>query len=209
MSSDYVERTITLIRDVEAQELLPHAIRLLSEGEPVALERLAAATGWALADVETALDEQISAERDEHGRLVGFALTLRPTIHRYTTGGRTLYAWCADDTLMFPLILGQPGIVESTCPQTGQAIRIELSPDKVERLDPPDAVVSAVRPTGKLADVRASTCQLGHFFSSRAAATQWADEHPDGHLHSVDEAFRLDRAVITQLGWAARRVQHS
>jgi hypothetical protein len=32
MSTDYVDRTATLIRAVEAQELLPHAIRLLSEG---------------------------------------------------------------------------------------------------------------------------------------------------------------------------------
>jgi alkylmercury lyase len=109
---------------------------------------------------------------------------------------------------MFPVILGRPGIVESTCPATGQAIRLEVTPDGAERLDPPDVVVSAVRPTGALADVRASTCQLGHFFSSRAAATQWADEHPDGYIIPVEEAFRLDRAVIKQLGWDAARAQH-
>ena len=80
---------------------------------------------------------------------------------------------------------------------------IALTPDTVERLDPPDAVVSAVRPTGTIADVRAATCQLGHFFSSTAAATEWAHDHPDGYLHSVQESFRLDRQVITQLGWPA------
>jgi hypothetical protein len=41
MSTDYVEQTTALIGHVEGQELLPHAIRLLSDGDPVALEQLA------------------------------------------------------------------------------------------------------------------------------------------------------------------------
>jgi alkylmercury lyase len=207
MSSQYVDQTTALIRNVEGHELIPHMVRLLADGEPVPLEQLADASGLPLETVQATLDEQASAERDEHGRLVGFALTLRPTPHRYTTDGRTLYAWCASDTLMLPVILGQPATVESTCPQNGQPIRIELTPDAVERVDPPDAVLSAVRPAGKFADVRASTCQLGHFFSSRAAAAQWAAEHPDGCMHSVEEGFELDRQVIEQLGWDARARQ--
>jgi alkylmercury lyase len=207
MSTDYVERSTSLIGGVPGLQLAPHAVRLLAEGEPVELERLAQASGWALEAVEAALDAQTSVERDDRGRLVGLALTLRPTAHRFTVDGHTLYAWCASDTLMFPVILGRPGIVESTCPQTGRPIRIELTPGGIERLDPPDTVVSAVRPSGTLADVRTETCQHGHFFSSATAATRWTDEHRDGYLHSVDEAFRLDRQVITQLGWAAAHVQ--
>jgi alkylmercury lyase len=64
--------------------------------------------------------------------------------------------------------------------------------------------MSAVRPTGRLADVRASTCSHGHFFSSAAAATHWFREHPDGYVHPVQEGFRLDREVIRRLGWEAR-----
>ncbi len=202
MSTDYVERTTALIDQVEGWELAPHAFRLLSDGEPVALERLAAAAGWSVEAVEAALDAQISAERDDQGRLVGLGLTLRPTNHRFTVDGRTLFAWCASDALMFPVILGRLGVIESTCPHTGQAIRIELTPDSVERVDPPEAVMSAVRPIG-LTDVRSSICQHGHFFSSPAAATRWAQEQPDGELYSVEDAFRLDRQVIKQLGWDA------
>jgi alkylmercury lyase len=204
MSTDYVERTTTLIRGVDAQQLLPYAIRLLSEGEPVALERLAAVVGWSHEDVEAALGEQTSAERDQDGRLVGLALTLRRTPHRVLVDERTVYAWCASDTLMFPVILGRPVVIESTCPQTGQPIRIELTPDAVRSLDPPEAVMSAVRPTGRLTDVRASTCSHGHFFASAAAATEWTRRHPDGYVHPVTEAFRLDRQVIRRLGWGAR-----
>ena len=204
MSTDYVAQTTTLIERVEATDLLPHAIRLLSDGEPVALERLAAAAGWSVEDVERELAAQISAERDDQGRLVGLALTLRPTTHRVTVDGRRLFAWCATDTLMVPVILGRPAVVESTCPQTGQAIRIELTPDSVQRVDPPDAVLTAVRPGGHLANVRADTCAHGHFFSTLAATAAWSDARPDGHVYPVGEAFRLDRQVIHQFGWAAR-----
>jgi Helix-turn-helix domain of alkylmercury lyase len=61
--SDYVEQTTALIGRVEGTELLPHAIRLLSDGEPVALERLAAAAGSSVEDAEAALTVQTSAER--------------------------------------------------------------------------------------------------------------------------------------------------
>lgn len=203
MSTDYIDQTTALLGHVEGHELLAHAIRLLSEGEPVALDRLAAAAGWSVEDVEAALGAQTSAERDDQGRLVGLALTLRPTSHRFTVGGRTLFAWCASDTLMLPVVLGRPALVESTCPQTGDAIRIELTPDRVERVDPPDAVMSAVRPAGRLADVRSATCNHGHFFSSVAATAAWTDAQPDGHVYPVEEAFRLDRQVIRQLGWDA------
>jgi alkylmercury lyase len=204
MSTGYVEQTTALIGRVEGQELLPHALRLLSEGEPVPLEQLAAAAGWSVEDVEAALGAQTSTERDDQGRLVGLALTLRPTTHRFTVEGRALFAWCASDTLMLPVVLGRLALVESTCPQTGQRIRIELTPDRVERVDPPDAVMSAVRPPGQLADVRSATCAHGHFFSSLAATAAWTDAHPDGHIYPVEEAFRLDREVIKQLGWDAR-----
>jgi alkylmercury lyase len=204
MSAHYVEQTTALMGRVEGQELLPHAIRLLSDGDPVALEQLADAAVWPVEDVEAALAAQTSAERDDEGRLVGFALTLRPTTHRITVDGRTLFAWCATDTLMVPVILGRPARIESTCPRTGQAIRIELTPDRVERVDPPDAVMTAIRPRGRLEDVRSGTCAHGHFFSSIAATAAWSDAHPDGHIYSVEEAFRLDRQVIKQLGWEAR-----
>lgn len=203
MSTDYVEQTTDLIGRVDGRELLPHAIRLLAEGEPVASERLAAAAGWSVEDVEAELRAQTSAERDDQGRLVGLALTLRPTTHRVTVDRRRLYAWCATDALMLPVVLGRPALIESTCPQTGQAIRIELTPDGVERLDPPGAVVSAVRPRGRFADVRSSTCAHGHFFSSIEATAAWTQAHPGGSVYPVEEAFRLDRRVIKKLGWEA------
>jgi alkylmercury lyase len=203
VSSDYVGATVDLVERLDGFELTPHAIRLLAEGEPVALERLGATSGHAVEDVEAALRGVGGVEWDEHGRLVGLALTLRPTAHRYTTEGRTLYSWCADDTLMIPVVLGRGGMVDSTCPETGRAIHVEVSPERVQRVEPAGAVVTSVRPNTPIANVRTATCNHGHFFASAAAASNWAAEHPGGHVHSVDEAFRVDKEVLERVGWAA------
>lgn len=73
----------------------------------------------------------------------------------------------------------------------------------MQRVDPPTAVVSAVRPTDELIDVRADTCAHGYFFSSTGATTSWSEAHPDGHVLPVADAFRFDREVIERLGWEA------
>lgn len=41
-----VRQTVATIRQVEGFELIPHMIRLLTEGQPLPLDRLAAASEW-------------------------------------------------------------------------------------------------------------------------------------------------------------------
>lgn len=203
MSTDYVEQSIDMIDGLDGVDLAPQAIRLLSAGEPVELERLAAAVGRSVGDVEAALRSAGGGERDDDGRLVGLGLTLRPTRHRFTLDGLTMFGWCASDTLMFPVILGRAGVVDSTCPETGDAIHIELTPEGVGRLEPAAAVMTAVRPAGEIRDVRSMVCDHGHFYSSAGAARGWAGDHPDGFVRPIEEAVRLDRTIIGRVGWAA------
>jgi alkylmercury lyase len=202
MSTEDIERSTAIINRIEGLELVPHAMRLLAEGEPVAPEALAAAAGRPLDEVQAALGEQTSVELDADGRLVGLGLMLRPTPHRYLLDGRTVFAWCASDALTFPVVLGRPGIIESICGSTGQPIRVRLTPDGAERVDPSGSVVSAVRPAGQVV-VRSAICRHGRFFASPQAAAQWAAEHPSAEIRPVEDAFALDRAVVTQVGWAA------
>jgi alkylmercury lyase len=184
-------------------ELLPPLVRLLAEGEPVALERLAAQSGMTVEQVRAAFAKDPGTEWDEQGRIAGYGLTLRATPHSVRFGDRTLYGWCATDVLIAPAILGETGIVESTCPATRQGIRAEVTPESVVAVDPPDAVVSEVRPTEKVADIRAETCGLGHFFSSREAAAGWLKRHPQGLLHSVADDFAIHRQVFAEFGGLA------
>lgn len=47
-------------------------------------------------------------------------------------------------------------------------------------------------------DIRAETCDLGHFFSSPEAAAAWLETLPGG---TVEEDFDIHRRVLEQLGW--------
>jgi alkylmercury lyase len=185
-------------------KVAPHAYRLLAEGQPVTLDRLATAASVPLQDVETALRGQSGTDWDNQGRLVGFGLTLRPTPHRFTFSGRTVFAWCASDALMIPVITGRSGTVESPCPATGQQITVEVTPERVRKVDPPSAVVSLVRPD-RIDDVRTDVCVLGSFFASSEAAGEWLAAHPEGMIHSVEDDFELHREVMEKIGWAYSR----
>lgn len=183
-------------------ELIPHICRLVAEGEPVELSQLAAAAGQPVEQVKAKLRAHPGVDWDEAGRLVGVGLTLRPTPHRFTFDGRTVYAWCASDTLMFPIILGCSGVIESAAPGTGQPIRVEVTPERVVSSDPPTTVVSLVRPD-RVDDVRAEVCALGSFWPSREAAAEWLAAYSEGMLHTVAEEFDLNREVMEVAGWDA------
>ena len=203
MANDDVLRGVRTISQVAGSELVPDLVRLLAAGQPVPVDRLAKATARPSSEVREELAKQPSVEWDDDGQIVGYGLTLRPTPHRFSFENKTLFGWCASDTLMFPLILDTEGVAESTCAATGRPIRVELYPHGVRRVDPPEAVVSEVRPQNGVVDVRAEVCGLGHFFSSREAASEWLAAHPEGQVNSVEEDFVLHRSVIEELGWSA------
>jgi alkylmercury lyase len=187
----------------DAARFMAPMIRLVAEGEPVALERLAADSGVPVEQIESWLRAQPGTDWDDSGRLLGFGLTQRPTRHRYIVDGRVLFTFCAADTLIFTQILGRPVSVESSCPTTGQTIRVELSPAGLTSLDPTTAVVSHVRLCQGAKDIRGSLCDHGHFFASDNAAQQWRRAHPDGDVRPVGELFDIALGVCRQLGWAA------
>ncbi|HZT65164.1 MAG TPA: organomercurial lyase MerB [Acidimicrobiales bacterium] len=193
------------ISRVEGIEAFPHLVRLLARGTPIGMEQLAALAGRPEGEVDRLLRSQPGTDWDEHGRLVGFGLTLRPTQTRYTVNGHTFYTWCATDTLLCTLIIGQPAVVESTCPVTGQPIRLKLRPDAIVSVDPAGAVVSHPRRGEPVADLRAELCDHGHFFASPAAANTWATEHPEGQVLTVAEAFEDCRQTFHELGWSASK----
>jgi alkylmercury lyase len=194
------------ISSVEGFDAIPHLVRLLARGNPVSVDELASTARLPEDQVGRLLRSQAGTEWDEGGRLVGFGLSLRPTQHRYTVAGRTLYTWCATDTLLFTAILGQPAVAESTCPATGRLIRLELSPDAVVSVKPAGAVVTQRHRSELIADLRAEVCDHGHFFASHAAASTWATEHPDGQVLAIAEGFDQCRHACEELGWLSSEV---
>ncbi|MGH3505065.1 MAG: organomercurial lyase MerB [Nocardioidaceae bacterium] len=195
------EDTIALMRQYDGLDLLPVLLRLFAQGEPVTVTQLAAATERTPGEVEELFATLPTPDRDSSGRLLGLGLTLAPTPHRYTSGGHTLYTWCASDALFFPLILGEPARIESTCPATGQTVLVDATPDRLERVDPSSAVVSQLLPDQAVADIRTLGCAYGHFFTSADAATSWLAEHPTGHIATVADELDRCRHIATVLDW--------
>jgi alkylmercury lyase len=184
--------------DTDITWLQPTVLRLLAEGSPVGLDRLADAAGRSEGDVRTALDAMPDTEYDQDGRIVGWGITLRETPHRFTVDGHQLFTWCALDTLMFPTIIGRPAQVSSPSPASGAEVRVEVEPDRIVAVDPPQAVVSIVTP-GETSSVRGAFCNRVHFFTSPDDARGWLDDHPDGQVLPVAEAYALGRRLAEQM----------
>jgi alkylmercury lyase len=205
MTEADVRRGVMTIRArFERPDVFPPLVRLIAQGEPVAIEHLAAASAISIEDLWAELARHPSAEWDDRGRIAGLGITLSPTPHSFTFDERTVYGWCATDALILPVLLGRSGVVGSTCPATGRRVRVEVAPDAVLAVDPPEAVVSEVRPRERAADVRGEVCHPGHFFASREAAAEWLEWFPEGHVNGVADDFELHRRVTLELGWVAR-----
>ena len=179
-------------------EIVPPTLDLLARGKPASPEEIAAASSKSPEEVRAALDRFPSAEWDEQGRVVGLGLSLRPTPHRLGLEGRTLFAWCALDALLFPVLLGRPASIESPCRGTGDPVRIGVRPAGIEAVEPPSAVVSIVA-ARDLANIRSVGCNNTHFFSSPEAATRWLKRHPEATIVPAEDAFRLGRLIAEGL----------
>ena len=179
-------------------EIAPPTLGLLAGGKPASLEEIAAAVGRSPEEVRGALDRFPSAEWDEQGRVVGLGLTLRLTPHRLELEGQTLFAWCALDALLFPVLLRRPSSIESPCRGTGEPVHVEVTPAGIEAVEPPSAVVSIVA-ARDLATVRSVGCNNTHFFSSPEAASRWLQKHPEATIVPVEEAFWLGRLIAQGL----------
>jgi alkylmercury lyase len=97
--------------------LLVQTLRLLAHGQPVTADQAKHLVAELGIDPEQA-HEFLSAwtETSPSGDIVGLGLTLNPTPHRFTVDGIQLWTWCAGDTLIFPILLNRPAIVESRSP---------------------------------------------------------------------------------------------
>jgi alkylmercury lyase len=144
---------------------------------------------------EAVLARWPNVDYDKSGRVVAFGgLSLTPTAHRFTVGGRLLYTWCAWDTLFLPAMLGQSADVESTCPSTGSDVRLTVDPNGVRRADPQPLWVSfPPAATTSTADITGTFCCHVHFLATLAAAEQWLSQHPEGTVLDLDEAYALGR----------------
>lgn len=169
----------------------------VARGEPVGIAQFAQALDASVQTAE-ALTRDSALSRfvytDTSGKIQGFVgLSVTPTHHQTTINKRKLWAWCAPDTLEHPELLGETAEIESRDPETGQMVRLTVSPDRIETAEPAGIVVSMSRP--KRWDLTAadriitSACHFHFFFASRDSGERWVAKHPETFLLSLDEMF--------------------
>jgi alkylmercury lyase len=189
---------------VDEQQTAVVIYRELAKGRPVDELQLAAALKISPTEVRALLErESISAfvYRDNDDRVAGFGgLAVSKMHHRFEVDGRDLSTWCAWDSLFIPEILQRPARVMSADPESGEFVRLVVTPSGIESAEPANVVVSFVRPEAGLfkasaTNVMAKFCHFVFFFTSREAHEHWAAKHPDTFLLSLDEAFALAKRL--------------
>src|SRR5918995_3532397 len=141
-TAQITERLVCCAEDLDRtdQRLQLALFRLLAMGEPVEPARLVCELGVERSDVIARLGRWHGVHTDDQGRIVAFqGLSIVEAPHRLRVDGRTLYAWCAWDTLFLPELIGRPSDVESDCPSTGATVSLRVGPDGPADLSPAEA----------------------------------------------------------------------
>jgi len=181
---------------------LPHrfelqALRLLAAGEPVSAEMVASKLGIPASIAQSVFEaSRGKGQWDDEGRLIGSALTLVPTPHRFKLNDRDLYTWCAHDTILLPGLLGAVAHVESPDPLNGGQVKLVISPQGPESYTPDSAVLTVLQAASPATGPESAVCINSHFFTARASAEQWLKDHPGAVIMTIEEAFTLVRRTL-------------
>lgn len=177
--------------------------RELAKGHPLSPEGLAGALGVVTAEARELLEcdsMKPFVYLDDQGKILGFGgLAATPMHHKLLVDGCTLWTWCAFDNLFIPEILGKTARVESPDPETGDLVRLTVTPSGVETVEPETAVVSLLRPDSSeftsAANVMAKFCHFVFFFASRESGERWVRKHAGTFLYPLREIQQLARRL--------------
>jgi alkylmercury lyase len=184
----------------EEQRSVVALYRELAKGQAVNASQLGRAIGLSLEESRALLRRDAVKSfihSDEQGRVLGFGgLAIAPMHHHFEIEGRALWTWCAWDSLFIPEILGRPARVTSPDPESGELVRLVVTPDRIESVDPHEAVISFIRPDAQVfgtsaTNVMAKFCHFIFFFASRSSGERWVAKHPGTFLCSLADAFTL------------------
>lgn len=182
----------------EKQQISAKIYNLLSEGNPVSIEEIANSLGMKMNEVERITDKWAGIYFNDEGNIIGYwGLTIKKMGHKFRIGDKTLYTWCAWDTLFIPQIIGKTAKVESRDPVTKEVIELTVMPtDGISDVSPSEAVVSFMIPDADdvRADVIKSFCHYIHFFESKETAEKWISESEKKEellTLSIEEAYEI------------------
>ncbi len=188
--------------------LFIQALRLIADGLPVSpgqIEQISSDIKIPYSDAKSLLNR--FAEHDDEGNIVGLlGLSQKSHPHRFEVKGHSFTTWCAWDSIFLPTLLKNTARVESFCPTTKMKIKLTITPEKVERVEPKSTVVSMVLPEkttrvcGVVEEIWSNFCCLVHFFSSTEMASEWiSGENQNLKILSVEEGYQLGQLAFEEL----------
>ncbi len=164
----------------------------LAKGKPVELQVLSRQTGVPLSTIVDRLNEWPGVYFNDDGAVIGFwGLAIDPvSSHQIVVDDTTLYGWCAWDTLFIPVLIGKTCRILANCKQTGEPIRLEVSPNGVEYASPQTVHLSYVLPDEAEfdRDVVTSFCHYVHFFRDRETAETWSHNQEGGFVLDLEDS---------------------
>ena len=184
--------------NITEQRLALKLYTLLSGGDAVPLERLSERVGMPLTDVKKIIESWPGVFYDDKNRIVGFwGIAVDEMSHHFVVNGKTVYTWCAWDTLFIPELLNTTAQITSHCALSGDEISLTISPTGIESAQPDQIMVSFLVPDeGELKEnITTSFCHYVFFFHSQEAGEHWMAEHPGTFLLSLDEAFAVGKKM--------------
>jgi alkylmercury lyase len=191
------ERLVAHLECVQNELCLP-IVHQVARGKPLTKAALGASLQMSQDELEQRLVHVPDTEFDQQGNIVGWGVTLLPTRHHFQIDGKSLFTWCAFDTVLFPPSLGKAARIQSTCPVTGQPVTFVATPSgRIKDLTPEGLVLSLIIPAQRNDCVRATFCEQSLFFQSEQAASSWLSTHPDALILSVEEAALVGKLVAT------------
>jgi alkylmercury lyase len=182
-------------------------IKLSQMGQrPVSLDQLAIHVSLPAAETARLLRLTWRERVDLRDGMIRLDVTpAGPRRYRVDAGGRPVGAGngCSVDMYLLALALGRPIHAEATCPASGTPIRVDITPEGVERIDPPTAVVAVVDLDADLTlgldRIDADVCVQQPFFASAQAASRWLADHPQGRLLPVRSFHAEARRLVDRL----------
>lgn len=193
---DTIVASLVKPRHREQKDLARAILEQVAQGKPVEKAQLSAALHLSPEELEQRLVQLPDLEYDQHGRIVGWGVTLVPTRHRFRIQGQDLFTWCAFDTVLFPPQLHIEAQVQSTCPVTGRTIAFVVTPEgSIKHLSQDACVLSLLIPTEQRHRGRAGFCEPSLFFWDEQAAASLLGTHPEAVLLSIEEAAYVGKRV--------------
>lgn len=183
----------------ENLHLLVRIVRELASGQPVSGETVEDLVRELGIEHDTAGRFLRSVtERDDADNIVGaLGLSLNEHPYSFTVNGASMTAWCAQDTLFLPVMLGQVAEVVTNSPESGTPIELTVGPEGVTAVRPGGSVMSTILLDPDVIhmetpfDMQMHFCRNIHFFANQGEVATWALERPGIVSLTLDEAFEL------------------